>query len=60
MVIGMASEKFVEGGGAQCLSAGDVYQAAQDLVHLLRDTAGGQTIRSSRPGRPPSAPDTYA
>src|SRR5688500_15153475 len=40
MVIGMASEKFVEGGGAQCLSADDVYGAAHDLVHLLRDKAG--------------------
>src|SRR5829696_10090098 len=40
MVIGMASEKFVEGGGAQCLSADDVYAAAKDLVHLLRDKAG--------------------
>src|SRR4029453_16621683 len=27
LVIGMASEKFVDGGGAQCLSADDVYGA---------------------------------
>src|SRR4029077_18803437 len=40
MVIGMASEKFVEGGGAQCLSADDVYGASKQLVHLLREKAG--------------------
>jgi 5-methyltetrahydrofolate--homocysteine methyltransferase len=60
MVIGMASEKFVEGGGAQCLSADDVYQAAQDLVHLLRDKAGrtnDQIILD--PGLAPVGADTY-
>jgi 5-methyltetrahydrofolate--homocysteine methyltransferase len=59
-VIGMASEKFVEGGGAQCLSAGDVYGAAQDLVHLLRDKAGrtnDQIILD--PGLAPVGADTY-
>src|SRR5215212_2084055 len=60
MVIGMASEKFVEGGGAQCLSADDVYQAAQDLVHMLRDKAGrsnDQIILD--PGLAPVGADTY-
>jgi 5-methyltetrahydrofolate--homocysteine methyltransferase len=60
MVIGMASEKFVEGGGAQCLSADDVYGAAQDLVHLLRDKAGrtnDQIILD--PGLAPVGADTY-
>jgi cobalamin-dependent methionine synthase I len=60
MVIGMASEKFVEGGGAQCLCADDVYQAAQDLVHLLREKAGrsnDQIILD--PGLAPVGADTY-
>jgi 5-methyltetrahydrofolate--homocysteine methyltransferase len=60
LVIGMASEKFVEGGGAQCLSAADVYGAAQDLVHLLRDKAGrtnDQIILD--PGLAPVGADTY-
>jgi 5-methyltetrahydrofolate--homocysteine methyltransferase len=64
MVIGMASEKFVGeengGGGAQCLSAADVYRAAQDLVHLLRDRAGrtnDQIILD--PGLAPVGADTY-
>ena len=64
MVIGMASEKFVGealgGGGAQCLCADDVYQAAQDLVHMLRDKAGrsnDQIILD--PGLAPVGADTY-
>src|SRR5215211_9272150 len=60
LVIGMASEKFVEGGGAQCLSADDVYGAAQQLVHLLRDKAGRtnhQIILD--PGLAPVGADTY-
>src|SRR5688500_13663301 len=60
MVIGMASEKFVEGGGAQCLCADDVYGAAHDLVHLLRDKAGranSQIILD--PGLAPVGADTY-
>jgi 5-methyltetrahydrofolate--homocysteine methyltransferase len=64
LVIGMASEKFVGeangGGGAQCLSADDVYGAAQDLVHLIRDKAGrtnDQIILD--PGLAPVGADTY-
>ncbi len=60
MVIGMASEKFVPGGGAQCLSADDVYGSAQQLVHLLRDKAGrtnDQIILD--PGLAPVGADTY-
>src|SRR5688572_31832230 len=64
MVIGMASEKFVPetngGGGARCLSADDVYGAAQDLVHLLRERAGrtnDQIILD--PGLAPVGADTY-
>lgn len=60
LVIGMASEKFVEGGGAQCLSAADVHGAAQRLVELLRERSG----RSNDdiildPGLAPVGADTY-
>ncbi len=60
MVIGMASEKFVEGGGAQCLSADDVYGAAQELVGLLKTKANrtcDQIILD--PGLAPVGADTY-
>ena len=60
MVIGMASEKFVEGGGAQCLSADDVYGAAQMLVRMLRDKAkrtNDQIVLD--PGLAPVGADTY-
>jgi 5-methyltetrahydrofolate corrinoid/iron sulfur protein methyltransferase len=60
MVIGMASEKFVEGGGAQCLSADDVYAAAQQLVALLRTKAGRRTDHIILdPGLAPVGADTY-
>jgi len=60
MVIGMASEKFVEGGGAQCLSADDVYGAAQKLVHLLREKASrGNDQIILDPGLAPVGADTY-
>jgi 5-methyltetrahydrofolate corrinoid/iron sulfur protein methyltransferase len=60
MVIAMASEKFVEGGGAQCLSADDVYGASQKLVDLLRKKAqrtNDQIIID--PGLAPVGADTY-
>ena len=60
MVIGMASEKFVEGGGAQCLSADDVYGAAQQLVSLLRSRAGRRNDQIILdPGLAPVGADTY-
>src|SRR5687768_254729 len=60
MVIGMASEKFVEGGGAQCLSADDVYGAAQDLVGLLRMKASRSNDQIIiDPGLAPVGADTY-
>ncbi len=60
MVIGMASEKFVEGGGAQCLCADDVYGAAQELVSLLRAKAGRKTDDIILdPGLAPVGADTY-
>ena len=60
MVIGMASEKFVEGGSGQCMSADDVYGAAQRLVEMLRNKAGrtnDQIIID--PGSAPVGADTY-
>lgn len=60
LVIGMASEKFVSNGGAQCLSAADVHGAARRLVELLHERAG----RSNDdiildPGLAPVGADTY-
>lgn len=60
LVIGMASEKFIAGGGAQCLSADDVYGAARRLVELLREKSGrtnDQIILD--PGLAPVGADTY-
>ncbi|MBV8774154.1 MAG: dihydropteroate synthase, partial [Deltaproteobacteria bacterium] len=61
MVIGMASEKFVKGGGgAQCLSADDVYGAACELVELLRTKAGRTNDQILiDPGLAPVGADTY-
>jgi 5-methyltetrahydrofolate corrinoid/iron sulfur protein methyltransferase len=39
LVIGMASEKFIEGGSGQCLCADDVYGASERLVELLHKKA---------------------
>jgi 5-methyltetrahydrofolate--homocysteine methyltransferase len=60
LVIGMASEKFVAGGSAQCLSADDVYGSAQHLVEMLRKKANrtcDQIIID--PGLAPVGADTY-
>lgn len=60
MVIGMASEKFVDGGSAQCLSPEDVHQAARRLVELLTDRSNrtpDQIILD--PGLAPVGADTY-
>lgn len=60
MVIGMASEKAVEGGSAQCLSAQDVHRAARWLVELLTEKSGrtpDQIILD--PGLAPVGADTY-
>jgi cobalamin-dependent methionine synthase I len=60
LVIGMASEKFVAGGGAQCLSAADVYGAAQRLTDLLREKAGRTNDDIILdPGLAPVGADTY-
>lgn len=60
LVVGMASEKFVDGGSAQCLSADDVFSSAQRLVELLRDNAGrcNDDIIID-PGLAPVGADTY-
>ena len=60
LVIGMASEKFVDGNSAQCLSADDVYLASQQLVELITDKANrscDQIIID--PGLAPVGADTY-
>ena len=60
MVIGMASEKFMDGGSAQCLSADDVYSAAMRLIDDLRTKANRacqQIIIDT--GLAPVGADTY-
>ena len=60
LVVGMASEKFVDGGSAQCLSAMDVHDSAHRLVDLLVENAGrtcDQIIID--PGLAPVGADTY-
>jgi 5-methyltetrahydrofolate--homocysteine methyltransferase len=60
LVIVMASEKFLDGGSAQCLTARDAYQAAKQFVELLNVKAGrtnDQIIID--PGLAPVGADTY-
>jgi 5-methyltetrahydrofolate--homocysteine methyltransferase len=60
LVIGMASEKFVDGGSAQCMSAADVYGAARRLVELLREKSGRRCDEIIiDPGLAPVGADTY-
>ena len=60
LVIGMASEKFADGGSAQCMSANDVYGAARHLVSLLQDKAGRSCDEIIiDPGLAPVGADTY-
>ncbi len=59
-VIGMASERFVPGGTAQCLTAPDAHAAAKQFVELLVTRAGrtnDQIIID--PGLAPVGADTY-
>jgi cobalamin-dependent methionine synthase I len=59
-VIVMASERFIEGGTAQCLSPQDVHTAAKYFVELLSTKAGranDQIIID--PGLAPVGADTY-
>lgn len=56
----MASEKFVPGGGAQCLSADDMHGAARRLVELLCEQAGRTNDEIILdPGLAPVGADTY-
>ncbi len=60
MVVAMVSERFVEGGTAQCLNPQDVYEAAKYFVELLATKAGrtnDQIIID--PGLAPVGADTY-
>lgn len=60
LVVGMASEKFVDGGSAQCLSADDVYHSARRLVELLREKSGRSCDEIIiDPGLAPVGADTY-
>ncbi len=59
-VIIMASEKFVDGGGAQCMSAQEVYEATKHHVKLLREKAGRKNDDMIvDPGLAPISADTY-
>ena len=59
-VIVMASEKFVEIGGAQCFSPDEVYQTTKQFVDLLVDKTD-RTVDQIivDPGLAPVAADTY-
>ena len=60
LVIGMASEKFVDSGSAQCMSSEDVYQAAQQLVELLvKKSQRSLEQIIIDPGLAPVGADTY-
>ena len=59
-VIVMASEKFATGGGAQCLSAREVYETTKRFVEILRERAGRANDEIIiDPGLAPIAADTY-
>ncbi len=59
-VIVMASEKFVEGGGAQCLNPIDSYEATKRFVEMLADKADRKTEDIIvDPGLAPVGADTY-
>ena len=60
MVIGMASERFVDGGSGQCLNADDVYGATERLVRMCREKAGRTNDQIViDPGLAPVGADTY-
>ena len=59
-VIVMASEKFAPGGGAQCLSAQEVYATTKEFVEILRTRAGRTNDDIIvDPGLAPVSADTY-
>jgi 5-methyltetrahydrofolate corrinoid/iron sulfur protein methyltransferase len=56
----MASERFVDGGSAQCLTAQDAYQASREFVEKLHTEVGCENDRILiDPGLPPVGADTY-
>jgi cobalamin-dependent methionine synthase I len=60
LAIAMASERFADGGSAQCLTPEEVHGAALTLVEMLRRRAGrrnDQIIVDT--GLPPVGADTY-
>lgn len=60
LVIVMASERFVEGGTSQCLSAQDSHDAAKHFVELLVTRAGRRNDQIIiDPGLAPVGADTY-
>ncbi len=60
MVVAMVSERFVDGGTAQCMTPQDVHAAARYFVERLTTTAG-RTIDQIiiDPGLAPVGADTY-
>ena len=59
-VIVMASEKFAPGGGAQCLSAREVYETTKRFVEILSERASRKNDDIIvDPGLAPIAADTY-
>jgi len=60
MVIVMASERFADGGTAQCTNPQDVYEAARYFVELLATKAGRRNDQIVLdPGLAPVGADTY-
>lgn len=60
LVVGMASEKFVDGGSAQCLSGDDVYDSARRLVEILREKSKRENDEIIiDPGLAPVGADIY-
>lgn len=60
MVVVMASERFVEGGTAQCMNPRDVWEAARHFVELLSTKAGRTNDHIIiDPGLAPVGADTY-
>ena len=59
-VIVMASEKFTEGGGAQCLKPEEIHQTTREFAEMLADKAGrtNEDIIVD-PGLAPVSADTY-
>jgi 5-methyltetrahydrofolate--homocysteine methyltransferase len=59
-VVVMASEQFVPGGTAQCMTAQDAYAAAKQFVELLAAKAGRRNDQIIiDPGLAPVGADTY-